>query len=182
MWASQFEFDFCTLYYEFIHTKSKSVDQIVFWDPNHLMCMTRLQLTNSFQDGQWRIAYSAPFFTVFVYRRDISIIWWFRALKPYIFWMYIIQADHPDHPDHSYHSYHLTTWPLTYQIIKFLWKKVKCFTFAFGQRQGGWPPPPPRPLIVSLTINCTFDDSLWGDEFFKKKIIFERYNMILHFF
>ena len=67
MWASQFEFDFCTLYYEFIHTKPKSQLQIVFWDPIHLMCVSRFQLTNSFQDGQWRITYSAPLFTVCVF-------------------------------------------------------------------------------------------------------------------
>ena len=29
-----------------------------------------------------------------------SIIWWFRPWKLYIFWMYIIRADHPDHPDY----------------------------------------------------------------------------------
>ena len=31
-----------------------------------------------------------------------SIIWWFGAWKPYIFWKHFIQADHSDH---------LTTWP-----------------------------------------------------------------------
>ena len=34
-----------------------------------------------------------------------SIIWWFRAWKPYIFWKHIIQGGHPDH------YYHLSTWP-----------------------------------------------------------------------
>ena len=42
------------------------------------------------------------------HRRDIStfsIIWWFRAWKPYIFWKHIIQGGHLDH------YYHLSTWP-----------------------------------------------------------------------
>ena len=34
-----------------------------------------------------------------------SIIWWFRAWKPYIFWKHIIQGGHP------VHSYHLTSLP-----------------------------------------------------------------------
>ena len=40
-----------------------------------------------------------------------SIIWWFRAWKPYILWKHIIQADHPDH------SYHLTTWTTLTSLI-----------------------------------------------------------------
>ena len=38
------------------------------------------------------------------------------------------------------------------QRIKFQWKKIKIFTFAYSQGRGGWPPP----LMASLTLKYLF--------------------------
>ena len=43
-----------------------------------------------------------------------------------------------------------------YQNSKFNEKRIKIFTIAYGQGWGGWPPPPPRTINLTITYLCFF--------------------------